>query len=137
MCGMNPKQFLTIGGVILVVVGVVGFFGVIGPTPDSSIFGSAWWFSNGENWAHLVFGVAALVVSYTLGAGTQGWVTLLVGVVSVLVGLWGFFLGAEAPNFYGANLENPLDNLLHLVIGAWALWAWWNGRKAMATPVGM
>lgn len=132
MCGMNPKQFLLVGGVVLVVVGLAGFFGILGPTSEASLFGSAWWFDNGENWAHLILGVVALVVAYTLGADLQGWVTLLVGVVGVLVGLWGFVLGADVPNFYGANLENPLDNILHLAVGAWALWAWWSGRKAMS-----
>lgn len=125
---MNPKQFLVVGGVVLVVVGLAGFFGLIGPTSDSSLFGASWWFDNGENWAHLILGVVALVVAYALGSGLQGRVTLLVGVVGLLVTLWGWLIG---PNFYGANLENPLDNLLHLVVGAWALWAWWNGRKEM------
>lgn len=129
---MNPKQFLMIGGVVLVVVGLAGFFGIVGPTPEASLLGSAWWFDNGENWAHLILGVVALVVAYALGSNLQGWVTLLVGVVGVLVGLWGFVLGADVPNFYGANLENPLDNILHLAVGAWALWAWWNGRKSMS-----
>ncbi len=122
---MNPKQFLTIGGVVLVVVGLAGFLGVIGPTPDSSIFGSFWWFDNAENWAHLVLGVVALVVAYTLGAGLQGLVTLLVGVVGILVALYN--LGYD--NLLGANLETPADLVLHLVVGVWALWAWWSGRK--------
>jgi len=37
---MNPKQFLQIGGIILVLVGILGFF-VIGPTPEKSLFGGA------------------------------------------------------------------------------------------------
>ncbi|MEK9147909.1 MAG: hypothetical protein AAB650_00555, partial [Patescibacteria group bacterium] len=57
---MNPKQFLQIGGVVLVLVGILGFVGVIGPTAESSLFGGAWWFDNAENWAHLVLGVVAL-----------------------------------------------------------------------------
>ncbi len=129
MCGMNPKQFLTIGGVVLVVVGLAGFLGVIGPTPDSSIFGSFWWFDNAENWAHLVLGVAALAIAYTLGSSLQSMVTLLVGLLGVLVGLWSLLVST---NFYGANLENPADTFLHLAVGAWALWAWWNGRKSMS-----
>lgn len=128
---MNPKQFLVVGGIVLVVVGLAGFFGLIGPTPDSSLFGANWYFDNAENWAHLVLGVVALVVAFALGASLQDRVTLLVGVVGILVGLWGFFVST---NLLGANLENPADNLLHLVIGAWALLAWWNGRK-MSSPM--
>lgn len=122
---MNPKQFLMIGGVVLVVVALAGFFGVTGPTPEASIFGANWYFDNAENWAHLVLGVVALVVAYTLGAGLQGWVTLLVGVLGILVALYN--LGYDM--LLGAALQNPADLVLHLVVGVWALWAWWNGRK--------
>ena len=129
---MNPKQFLMVGGVVLVVVGLAGFFGLIGPTAESSLFGSGWWFDNTENWAHLVLGVAALAIAYTLGSSLQSLVTLLVGLLGVLVGLWSL-LGST--NFYGAHLENPADTLLHLAVGAWALWAWWSAKKA--APMGM
>jgi hypothetical protein len=37
---MNPRQFLIVGGAVLVLVGVLGFVGVIGPTPSDSIFGA-------------------------------------------------------------------------------------------------
>lgn len=127
---MNAKKFLTIGGVVLVVVGLAGFFGILGPTPDASILGPAWWFDAGENWAHLIGGIVALVAAYALGASLQSLITLLVGVVTLVVGVWGFLLKGSTPNFYGANLENPLDNILHLVVGLWALWAWKKGKKA-------
>lgn len=117
---MNPKQFLQIGGVVLVVVGILGFVGVIGPTAAKSIFGSRWWFDTNENWAHLVIGIVALAASYGLGASLQKNLTLLVGIVGVFVGLYSAFVSTA---FLGANLENPADTLLHLVVGAWALWA--------------
>lgn len=122
---MNPKQFLLIGGIVLVVVGLAGFV-ILGPGPGDSVFGSSWWFDNGENLAHLLFGVVALVAAFSLAASIQGLLVLLVGVLGLLVAASGWFVGE---NFLGANLENPLDNILHLVVGAWALWAWWNGRK--------
>lgn len=102
------------------VLAILGFIGVIGPTPESSIFGPTWWFDNGENWAHLVFGVVALVASRALAAVNQRLLTRLVGALGVLVGLYSLFIST---NFLGANLENPADTLLHLVVGAWALWA--------------
>ncbi len=58
---MNPKQFLLLGGLILTLVGILGFVGVIGPSAANSLFGANWWFDNGENWAHLVLGLVALV----------------------------------------------------------------------------
>ena len=125
---MNPKQFLQIGGVVLVLVGVLGFVGVIGPTAEQSLFGSAWWFDNAENWAHLVLGIVGLVAAYALGANLQRPLVMLLGIVGVLVGLYSL-LGYSS--FLGANLENPADSLLHIVVGAWALWASWKKEPAM------
>lgn len=117
---MNPKQFLIWGGIILIVVGVLGFLGVIGPTVEKSIFGANWWFDNGENWAHLLLGVVGLIAAFVLPAMAQKGLVLILGVVGVLVGIYSL---AISTNFLGANLENPLDTILHLAVGAWALWA--------------
>ena len=125
---MNSKQFLKIGGIVLVIVGILGFF-LIGPTSDRSIFGSAWYFDNGENWAHILFGVVALVALTALkNEAVQKKLVMLVGILALLVGVWGFF----SSNFLGANLENPLDNILHLGIGAWALVSVKGGKKMAA-----
>lgn len=125
---MTPRKFLQIGGVVLVLVGILGFVGVIGPTADSSIFGSAWWFDNAENWAHLVLGIVGLIAAYALGANLQRPLVVLLGIVGVLVGL-ASLLGYTM--LLGANLENPADSLLHLAIGAWALWASWKRSGGM------
>lgn len=129
---MNPKQFLLIGGIVLLLVGILGWINVLGPTPEASIFGGNWWFDTGENWAHLVLGIVAILVAFAFGAGFQATITLLVGILGIAIGLLGFFLGSDMTyNFYGlANLENPLDNVLHLVVGAWALLAWWKGKSS-------
>lgn len=121
---MNPKQFLQIGGIVLVLVAILGFVGVIGPTAERSIFGSPWYFDNGENWAHLIIGVVALSCTlFKFEENMLKWLVILVGILALLVGIIGFFLSPDAPNFIGANLENPADNILHIAIGAWALWA--------------
>lgn len=129
---MNPKQFLTLGGIVLVLVAVLGFVGVIGPTPEQSIFGSPWWFDSAENWAHLVLGVVALILAYTTGPALQRPIVMLLGIIGVLVGLYSL---TGYSMFLGANLENPADSLLHIVVGAWALWASW--KKPMAMMGGM
>ena len=115
---LSVKGFLQVGGVVLVLVGVLGFF-LIGPTAEASIFGSNWWFDNGENWAHLVLGIVALLLAYFAPMTLNKPIVVVLGLIALLVGVWGFF----APNFLGANLENPADNILHLVVGIWALWA--------------
>ncbi|MBI4095004.1 MAG: hypothetical protein HY435_02320 [Candidatus Liptonbacteria bacterium] len=125
---MNPKQFLLVGGIVLVLVGILGFVGVIGPTAEQSIFGPGWWFDNAENWAHLVLGVVALIAAFAIPSKTQKPLVLLLGIVGVLVGIYGVF----NQNFLGANLENPADTLLHIVVGVWALWAAMNKKAMMA-----
>ncbi len=118
----TPKGFLQVGGVVLAVVGILGFIGLIGPTPERSLFGSYWWFDNGENWAHLILGVVALGAAYMLKSPAQlKGLVILVGLLGLLIGLIGFFLPSGPPNFLGANLENPADNILHIVVGLWAL----------------
>jgi len=116
---MRSKQFLQIGGVILVVVGIIGFFGIIGPTAEKSIFGSSWYFDNGENWAHLLLGIVALIAAMAFPASAQKPLVMILGIIGILIGIYSFF----SQTFLGSNLQNPADSILHLVIGAWALWA--------------
>lgn len=115
---MNPKQFLTIGGAVLVLLAILGWVGVIGPTAEDSIFGATWWFDNGENWAHVVLGVVALIAAFALPDAAQKPLVIVVGLVALAFGVFGFF----QQDFYRlANLENPADSVLHLVVGLWAL----------------
>lgn len=116
---MNATQFLQIGGAILIIVGIVGFLGIIGPTPEDSIFGENWFFNNVENFAHLVLGIVAIIASYSIGNLAQKWLAAIVGIAGILVGIYGLF----SFELFGAHLENPMDTILHITIGAWALWA--------------
>ena len=117
---MNPKQFLQIGGGVLVLVGILGFIGVIGPTTDSSIFGEAWWFDNGENWVHLILGIVALIAAFALKSeSAMKNLVMLVGILAILAAVYNIF----STNLLGANLERPLDLILHLIVGVWALMA--------------
>ena len=133
---MNPKNFLMVGGAVLLIVGLAGFAGIIGPTPNQSIFGPSWYFDNAENWAHTILGIVALIAAFAIPAGMQGGLTLIVGIVALIVGLWGFVLPDMTPNFFGANLENPADNILHLAVGAWAVLSWWR-TQSMSGGSGM
>lgn len=126
---MNPKQFLTIGGIVLVLVGILGFVGLIGPTAADSIFGEPWWFDNGENWAHLILGVVALIAAFVLPAGGQRGLTVLVGLLGLFFTIWSGFVSED---FLGSMLQNPADTILHLVVGVWALAAGMRKQPAMA-----
>lgn len=124
---LTSKNFLIYGGTALIILAILGFIGVIGPTPEQSIFGMSWYFDNPENWAHLVLGVVALIAAYTLVPGYQMPLVIALGVVGILVGLYGFIWSGM---LLGASLENPLDNLLHVVVGGWAAWAGYAERYA-------
>lgn len=114
----GPSTFLKVGGIVLILLGLVGFFAL--NTPNS-----VFWLDSGENWAHLVLGIVALIAVFALGEGMQKNLAVLVGLLGLVTGIWGFFLGSgPTGNFLGlANLENPADNVLHLVVGVWALWS--------------
>ncbi len=122
----SSKGFLKVGGLVLVLVAILGYIGVIGPTPEKSIFGSFWWFDNKENLAHLVIGVAGLVAASVLSNSLQKNLVVLLGVIGVTVGLY----NVVSMKLLGANLESPADLVLHLVIGVWALKAALGGNTA-------
>ncbi len=128
---MNPKQFLQLGGAILVVLGVVGLL------PVFTKANTPWFYLDaGENIAHIGLGIVAIAAAYLLtDPAMQKWFVAVVGVVALFFGIYGFVVsGAPEPNTFGlANLESPADNLLHIVVGAWALYAAFVGRPSVST----
>ncbi|MES2953659.1 MAG: hypothetical protein V4674_03825 [Patescibacteria group bacterium] len=126
---MNPKQFLVVGGVVLLLLGILGY---LTGTPTGGPLDLMVWLTSGENIAHVVLGIVALIAAYTLGGGARKWLTVIVGLVALYFGLVGFTLAPTqvgAMNYYGvANLE-LFDNLLHIVVAVWAFWA--ASRKEM------
>lgn len=118
---MNPRTFLVVGGWSLILLAILGAIGIIGPTPDRSLFGDAWVFNAAENWAHAFIGILGLMGALTLSTDAQKLLVGVIGLVAVGVGIWGFFVPVDSPNFFGANLEHPLDTLLNL---GYAFWAW-------------
>ena len=129
----TPRGFLIVGGAVLLLLGLLGF--VILKDPSLSFF----WLDSSENIAHTVLGIVALAAVFVPGLNTSlapyyRWIVILVGVIALFFGVYGFLVPAgspAAPNTFGlANLELG-DNLLHLVVAAWAFLA------AFWTPQGM
>jgi len=110
---LSPNGFLKVGGVVLVLLGLLGLFALNSPN-------GVFWLDSSENVAHLVLGVVALIAAFSFPAGVNKWLTVIVGLFALLAAVWGFFV---SPGFLGANLEQPADNILHLVVAVWALWA--------------
>ncbi len=117
---MYPRLFLTVGGAVLLLLGIVGYLNVFteSGTPD-------FWLDNGENVAHTFLGVVALAAVFVPGLNTAlapyyRAIVGLVGVIALFFAVYGFLqpAGSEMhPNTFGiSNLENPADNLLHLVV---------------------
>jgi len=114
---MNPKQFLQIGGAILLLLGLVGFAGLFNDTK------SFFYLDGGENVIHTILGIVAIGASFVLRDVTlQKWLVAAVGVFALFATIYGFAVaGNAAPNVGFANLESPADDILHLVVGVWAL----------------
>ena len=135
---LTPRGFLLAGGIILVLVAVLGYVHIIGPTPEQSLFGSLWYFTDLENLAHLIFGVVALAAYYLLkDEGLTKWLVILVGIVAALAAVIGIMVGGSPfPNAslvgIPGNLENPMDTVLHVVVAAWALYVGLVSAKAKA-----
>lgn len=123
----TSTNFLKFGGLVLVVVGLLGFVGIIGPTSSQSLFGAFWWFDNYENVVHLLLGIVGLVVAFALPMSLHKPVTLLVGVLALFFALYNLF----SVNFLGANLESPADLVLHTVVAAWALYSSLGNKSSM------
>lgn len=118
---MYPRLFLSAGGSVLLLLGVVGYANLFTEAGSPSF-----WLDGTENLAHAAVGLIAIGAAVVPGRGEstarfQRWLVALIALMALFLGAYGFLLPAGSgahPNAFGiANLENPADNLLHLVIG--------------------
>lgn len=114
---LRPTNVLRLGGAVLLLLGLIGATGVT----------SSWELFNldlGENVAHIGLGIVGLAVGFgTKDERVHRGLVAVLAVTGLAVGIGGFFLPAGSyakGNFLGlANLENPSDDVLHLVVGIW------------------
>jgi hypothetical protein len=127
---LNPKQFLLIGGIVLLALGLVGFAGVFSDTK------SAFYLDTGENVVHTGLGIIAIAASFLIpDANLLKWLVAVVGVTALFFGIYGFMVaGNTPPNTFGiSNLESPADDVLHIVVAIWALAAAFLPSRLMTT----
>lgn len=122
---MNPKIFLTTGGILLIIMGVLGITGLL----NAAFFYPPNWI----NWFHLGFGIVIFSIGLSGLTKLQAFFTLLGAIVATTIGLLGLFLGSwVASSFNIPKIADPSDHLAHLAIGLFAVWAW-RGRKQLDT----
>lgn len=132
----TPRGFLIVGGTVLLLLGIVGYLGIF----KLDVF----YLTTGENVAHVALGLVALAAVFVPGLNTTltpyyRWLVILVGVIALFFGVYGFLLPAGNPptvlNTFGlANLE-IVDHLIHLVVAAWAFLAAFLTQPSLSTPV--
>jgi hypothetical protein len=122
----TPAGFLMWGGVILLVLGIVGF--VVPRLPPGGSVGI--YFTPPENYAHVVLGIVAIAASMYTTKEIQKWLTTLVGLAGLFFGITGLLvLGGGEPNYYGLTNLELIDDAIHLVVGVWALWTVYGRKK--------
>src|ERR1700730_1137389 len=108
------KGFMRIVGIILIVVGIVGFItpltGILDLTPT-------------HNLIHLVTGILA----YAVSGNFKGSVTAakIFGVIYLLVGIVGLFTN----DLFGLIMLMPLDTVIHFLIGFVSLYLGFNAAS--------
>jgi len=121
---LTPRGFLQWGGIVLTLLGIVGFLGIFSKSAVPSFY-----LDTGENVAHLGLGVIALAALYVPGLNTAlapyyKWIVVLVGLIALFFTVVGFLnASVPAPNTSAYSLGSQLAHLLHPVVGVWALWA--------------
>ena len=110
-------------GAVLVIAGIIGFFysaSFGSPGSVDEVFGilgvNGW-----HNLVHIVTGLLG-VLAYSAGARASRTYALAIGVVYIVVAVWGFIIGS-GESILGFIPINTEDSVLHLVLGILGLGA--------------
>jgi hypothetical protein len=118
---MNPKRFLSVGGTVLVLTGLLGVTHVLGRMSRASFFHPPYWI----NWFHLAFGGLVLSVATRGTPRWQATMALMGAIMGTTLGVAGLTLGPAAAKRFGVEeLADPSDHTAHLLVGLVALWGW-------------
>jgi hypothetical protein len=121
-------------GTVLVFAGIIGFFyssSFGSPGDVDSVFGildiNGW-----HNLVHIATGLLGLL-AYTAGAYASRQYALGLGIVYVVVAIWGFAIG-DGESILGIVPVNTEDNILHTLLGIAGLAAFYaTPRTEVAT----
>lgn len=130
----SPEKFLLLAGGFSVIIGILGVLS-LGPTHEHSMFGTFLWMDVKENIFHTLLGLIgiAIVLIPSLKAMLLPYykhIVLVAASIALFFSLYGFL---EAYKIISPpidfNLQHPADNILHLLLGLWALTAIVLGEK--------
>lgn len=121
---MNAKVYSKVFGVVLLLVGIVGFF--MNPLMGMDL-------SKRHSVVHLVTGALFAFLGFTdADASLTKNLVLLFGIVYTVLGVWGFFTPQMFP-FFRIYFTDTMINCIHLVVGIAGLAAaMMGGAKAPA-----
>jgi hypothetical protein len=120
---LRPRQFLFLGGTVLVIIGLAGVTDLLASISQASLFNPPYWI----NWVHLTFGIVVLAVGLAGTRTLQNTFTLAAAILGSTLGVSGLLLGSYVANRYNMReLADPSEHLAHLTVGVLALWAWSN-----------
>ena len=125
----SPAQlYALIFGAVLTVAGIIGFFYNSDFTSDKSVRDAVFGILDVNGWhnvVHIVTGVLGLAAAANYATSRS--YALGLGVVYILVAIWGFIIG-DGDSILSIIPVNTADNVLHLLIGIAGIAA------GMATP---
>lgn len=118
------KMYALVVGVVLLLVGIVGFF-----VGEGTLLGLG--FTMQHNVIHLLTGAIGMWAGMSKSANAPRMFALIFGAIYTIVAIAGFALGGE--DLYGIPLKlNAAYNLIHLIIGVLGLLAGFAGAKTPA-----
>ena len=124
---MTLKNIAMIFGIVLVLVGVLGWIPAL--SPGGKLLG-LFDVNSAHNLVHLVTGIVAIVASMASESASRLFFRIF-GIVYALVAVLGFYYGDQP--LLGIVSSNAADSALHVVIAVVALYLGF-GMKSAETP---
>jgi hypothetical protein len=126
----NPARlYAGVVGATLVVAGIIGFFYEAEFTDNKEVRDAVFGILDVNGWhnmVHIATGALGLL-AYSAGTYASRWYALGLGLVYVVVAVWGFAVG-DGDSILSVIPVNTEDNVLHVLLGVFGIAA------GLATP---
>jgi hypothetical protein len=109
----NPKNLLLFAGTGAVILSLLGYLGILGPTPERSIFGEFWWLDNNQNTLHFVAGLGSIISAMLLSKPRQEGVVWFLSIISIIWAIYSFI----ANHLLVGSPLNSIEEILYFTMG--------------------